>query len=121
MANGTPDDDYLSPKDMRSWVEQEIREVAKAAELRHKELNDLATAYEQGKLTPEQADERRDHYQHRWGEALRGTAGNPNLTDEEILARIDETRKPFETRREINEGYRKLFGRYPGEDAGPSR
>jgi hypothetical protein len=120
MANGTPDDDYLSPKDVRNVVEQEIKDSAKAHELRTRELTELAVAYEQGKITPEQADERMDRYQKRWGEALRGTSATPNVTDEEILAKIDATRRPFKTRGEIDEGYRKTFGRRPDEET-PAR
>jgi hypothetical protein len=120
MANGTPDDDYLSPKDMRYVIEQEIKDSAKAHELRTRELTELATVYEQGKITPEQADERMDRYQHRWGEALRGASAMPNVTDEEILAKIDGTRRQYVTPRDSRDQVKRLFG---GDQSGkvPSR
>jgi hypothetical protein len=114
------DSDLLSPKDMRGWVQQEIKDSAKAHELRTKELEALASAYESGKLTPAQADEQKERYEHRWGEALRGTFAFDNISDEQILAKIDATRKPFRTRGEISESYRRKHGNYPGDD-GQSR
>lgn len=110
MANaGAEEEEYLSAKDMRSWAEQEKPDLAKAAELRLRELNAFVTAYENGKLTPEEATERMFRYDHRWGEALRGASAGGGISDEEILAKIDATRKPYRSWRDAG-GDRKRIG-----------
>ena len=111
---------HLSPEEMRQWADQEIRDSAKAHELRTRELTDLVNAYSAAQITPEQADERMGRYQHRWGEALRGTSATEGITDEQILAKIDATRKPFRTAQETSEGYRRKFGSNP-DGEGPAR
>jgi hypothetical protein len=80
---------------MRLWAQQEIKDVTKAVELRVRELTDLVATYSAGEITPKEADERKDRYEHRWGEALRGCSTGTNVTDEEILAKIDSTRTPY--------------------------
>lgn len=114
----TPDEpeQYLSPKDMRQWAEQEIKDVNKAAELRIREVNEIVRSYSAGEITPEKADELQYKYTCRWGEALRGTNAVEGMTDEKILAAIDGTRRPFVSPRESREQYRKVFGRYPDDD-----
>lgn len=102
--------DYLSVADMRQWLHQEIKDSAKAMELRLKEATDLVTAYSAGELTAEQADELHSRYYHRWGEALPGAMVNKGTTDEEILSRIDSLNGPFVPPRNISAQYRRLFG-----------
>lgn len=111
---------YLSPTEMRKWAEQEIKDVNKAAELRVREVNEIARAYSAGEITPEKADELQYKYDVRWGEALRGTNAVEGRTDEQILAAIDATRRPFVSPRDSKEQYRKQFGRNPDDDV-PSR
>jgi hypothetical protein len=112
--------DYLSPKEMRQWAEQELKDVARAAELRTREIHSLAEDYAAGRISPQQADERKDRYEHRWGEALRGCITTEGMTDEQILAKIDSTRKPFETWTQTAAKYKQTFGRDP-DDEGPQR
>ena len=104
--------DFLSPKDMRDWAEQEIRDSAKAHELRSRELTELITAYERGEITPEEAEERNSRYQHRWQEALPGACAQ--MSDEEILKRIDNARRPHSSLRGIREKYRERFEKGQG-------
>ena len=99
MSKDKQDDeeDYLSPKDMRQWAQQEIKDTTKALELRVRDLTDLVTAYAAGELTPEQADEQQSRYQRRWGEALYGATVGDGVPDDQILARIDAARGRFAT------------------------
>jgi len=101
---------------MRDWLHQEIKNSAKALELRVREATDFVTAYSAGEISPEQADERHSHYLHRWGEALPGAFVSQGTTDEQILAKIDSVKKPFVPPREISARYRSLFGGGSGSD-----
>lgn len=112
--------EFLSPKEIRQWADQEIKDVQKAAELRVREVSEIARAYSSGEITPEKADELQFKYTYRWGEALRGTNATEGRTDEEILAKIDSTRRPFVSPRETKEQFKRVFGRDPDDDA-PSR
>ena len=100
--------DHLTPKEMREWAQREIRDAARALDLRARELFDLVDAYSAGQITPEKANELRARYDHRWGEALpgvvQGDIGDPPLSDERILAKVDRSnRLPFITPREAHE------------------
>ncbi len=82
--------DYLSAKDIAQWAEQEIEEAAKAFQLRTRELSELARAYSAGEINPQQADAMHSRYFHRWGESLPGVTLGPTITDQQIIAGIDE-------------------------------
>jgi hypothetical protein len=93
MANerDSNEPDYLSAQDIREWVQQEIANTSKAAELRTKELTSLAEDFSAGRISAEKADEKQSLYNHRWGEALPGISVSPSTTDEQIMASIDKT------------------------------
>ena len=114
QEEGIPE--YLSAADMRDWLRQEIKDSAKAMDLRIREATDFVTAYSAGDITPEQADERQSRYYHRWGESLPGATVGEGISDEQILARIDSVSGPFETPRELSARYRNLFGGLGGVD-----
>lgn len=86
----TPENPYLTPKDMDQWAQQEMKDVTKAFELRLRELTNLAAEYSAGNTTPKQADEMHSRYYHRWGEALPGHSASDGVTDEQLLAAIDK-------------------------------
>ena len=88
----SPDD--ITPKDLQGWLQSEITLASKALELRIKDALSLVNAYTAGELTNSQLDERLSTYQGRWGEALSGLGSIRGMTDEQILARIDETQNP---------------------------
>jgi hypothetical protein len=113
--------EYLSAADMRNWLQQEIRNAAKAFDLRVREATDFVTAYSAGELTPEQADERQWRYLHRWGEALPGAMAFDHVSDRQILKRIDESRGPYVTPKDLEATYRRAFGGKPQPpDQGPA-
>jgi hypothetical protein len=85
--------DTLSPEEMQGWLKEEIRDLAKAHELRIKEATDFVTAYASGKISPEEATERLLRYDRRWGEALYGATASTDLSDEAILSAIDRARE----------------------------
>lgn len=89
------DPDPLSVTDMQSWLRQEIMDMTKASELRMKQATELVIAYAKGELTPEETSQRLFEYEQRWGAALRGATAGPHLLDDDILQRIDWTRKNF--------------------------
>jgi hypothetical protein len=92
MSDGEQEEP-LSLKDMRQWAEYELKDVAKAAELRTREVNEIVSTYASGQLTPEEATKRCLQYEERWGEALPGATVGDGVSDEAILARIDEARR----------------------------
>lgn len=105
-------DDFLSPKEMHEWAHFELREIAKATELRTREILDLTARYSAGEIAAEQANELQSRYYHRWGKAIpNATLGHsldkPIPSDEEIIASMDKlNRKPFVTPRQEYENYR---------------
>jgi hypothetical protein len=115
-GNHDTDEEYPSPQDMRLWAQQEIKDVTKAVELRIRELTDLVTNYSAGEITPKEADERKDRYEHRWGEALRGCSTGPNVTDEEILTKIDGTRTPYISPDDRQERLKRRFPKASNEE-----
>jgi len=100
MSDGEQEEN-MSLSDMRQWAEQELKDVAKAAELRAKEVDGIVNAYGAGQLTPQEATERHHQYEDRWGEALRGATMNEGLSDEAILARMDEVRLTLQAARRL--------------------
>ena len=115
---------FLSPKDMQNWAEEEMKDSAKAHELRMKELKSLVADYNARQRShPRRRMSRMLRYGHRWGDALRGASAQAHLSDEQIVAKIDSlvsTRRPYTSRREASEGFRRIFGRHPDDDV-PSR
>jgi hypothetical protein len=69
------------------------RELKKAFELRTKEATDLATRYAAGEISPEEATKRFLAFDRRWGEAMYGASAGENVSDDQILANIDEARR----------------------------
>ena len=111
--------DFLTPDEMREWAQREMRDAAKALDLRARELFDLVSAYSAGKITAEKADELHSRYHHRWADALPtflGDIGDPQRPDAQILADIDKNVGPFSTPRENYEGAR--AGRLGGHPSG---
>jgi outer membrane translocation and assembly module TamA len=93
----TDDDQFertgiLSVRDLQNWMKQELLDSAKAHELRSKDATEFVTAYAEGKITPEQAQEALVQHDRRWGEALPGAMAIPGASDEEIVRAIDGAR-----------------------------
>lgn len=90
MRNMTgAEDAVLTPTEMRQWLQREVREVLKAAELRVKDATEIVTGYAVGDLTPQAAMDRFDLYNKRWSEPIPGVVTAEGMTDEEILHRRD--------------------------------
>ena len=89
-----PKNDTLTPEDMQQWLEQELRDLTKALELRVQDATELVTAYAVGKLTPREATARFLRYSARWGDAILGVRVESGLTNDEILRRLDEKNLP---------------------------
>jgi hypothetical protein len=94
MAEGLDESEHLTPKETQTWLQEEIAQLSKAMELRTKEATALATAFTKGEISAEEAGEQRWKYTQRWGEALPGVMSMNGMTDEQILATIDEAQDP---------------------------
>lgn len=102
----------LSPQEMQGWLRDEIRDSAKAHELRAKEATEFVTAYASGKISAEEAEERLYQYDKRWGEALYGATASPGVSDEAIVRAIDKARETAFGRR---------TGKFGNERQGPAK
>lgn len=87
------DRDTLTPAQMHGWLKEEIRDAAKAFELRVKEATAFVTAYALGELSPAEARQHMVAYDQRWGEALFGASANQGTNDDAIIAAIDRARQ----------------------------
>lgn len=87
------DKGFLTPEEFQGWLREQIRDSAKAHELRVKEATAFVTEYTAGKLTPEEANDHLVRYDQRWGEALYGATVGKNSSDESILQAIDTARE----------------------------
>jgi hypothetical protein len=83
----------LSVRDMQDWLRQEVRDSAKAHELRIRGATEFVTAYADGRVTTEQAMEALVRHDRRWGEALYGASAIEGKSDEAILNAIDKARE----------------------------
>jgi hypothetical protein len=86
------DSDLISAGDLRTLLSQEVRDAAKAFELRIRELSELTTAYAAGEITPREANSRYRAFQDRWGDALLGATAADGVSDQRILEDIDRIR-----------------------------
>jgi hypothetical protein len=84
--------DFPSPQEMEGWLQREIADVKKAAELRIKDATLFVTAYSKGEISKEQAEDRSYQYSRRWGEPIFGVSRSEGLSDEQILKELDEAR-----------------------------
>jgi len=111
-VTGEPDEPlHLSAREMREWLLQEIRDSMKACELRVREATAFVTAYAVGELSPEQAMERLNKYEDRWGEALCGTKAASHMTDDQIVGQIDQMRSTYGSLRAMRERYERRWGK----------
>jgi hypothetical protein len=93
-TTGSGDSDFPDPKGMQGWLEREIADITRAAELRIKDASRFVNAYARGEITSEEAAKRGYEYSNRWGDALPGVPRSQGLSDQDILQTIDEARKP---------------------------
>jgi len=87
-----PLSDYPRPLEMQGWLEREISDIAKAAELRIRDATRFVGEYARGDISATEAAERGYAYSVRWGEPLPGVQRSHNMTDEDILGTIDRAR-----------------------------
>jgi hypothetical protein len=87
------DTDEMTPAYMREWLESEVQEVMKAAHLRIKDATDFVTRFAAGELSAAEANERYRTYFFRWPEALPGVSPHPEMSDEQIVERMDLVRE----------------------------
>ena len=96
--------DFPSPQEMEGWLQREIADIKRAAELRIKDATAFVTAYSKGEISQEEADERSYQYSRRWGEPIFGVFRSEGLSDEQVLKQLDEansklySRKPYRGR-----------------------
>jgi hypothetical protein len=92
---GPEKDDDCTVEDMTSWLHQETLELTKAMELRMKEATDFVSAFASGRITAQEAENRLQRYQDRWGDsAVPGVTIVEGMTDEDILKKLDQRIDP---------------------------
>ncbi len=84
---------YLNRKEMQSWLGEEIRDVLKECDLGIRDATEFAVGYLTGALTAEQAHERLNRYQERWGDPLAGVYASSHSGEQSLIDAIDERRK----------------------------
>lgn len=84
--------DFPDPKGMQGWLEREIADIQKAAELRIREATRFVNEYGRGEISRDEAAARNYEYSQRWGDPMSGSMRTQGLSDDEILRRLDETR-----------------------------
>jgi hypothetical protein len=84
------DDNTLTPDEMRAWLEQEVRDLTKSLELRVQDATDFVTAYCAGRISGREATARLRKYDTRWGDPISGVNAQSDMTNEEIVARLDQ-------------------------------
>ena len=83
---------------MEGWLQRETADIKKAAELRTKDAEAFVNAYSKGEISAQEAEQHSYQYSKRWGDALPGVLRSEGLSDEDILRRLDETRKKQSSR-----------------------
>jgi hypothetical protein len=83
------DEDQVTPADLAAWLQQEIKELTKATELRLAEATDFVTAFAAGRITSDEAQARLLRYQDRWGESPIFGVIVGEKTNEEIIKELD--------------------------------
>jgi hypothetical protein len=91
LSDTSDESEHLSLKEVRGWASTELSHVTKATELRLKEVLALVDAFSSGEISATEAGDRLSRYQERWGEALPGISSTKGMTDEDIVAQVDET------------------------------
>ena len=84
----------LSATDMQNWLQHEISDVQKAADLRIKDATKLVRQYVAGEISPQEVEDLIYAYSERWGDALPGVLSSRGMSDEAILQTIDQSRHP---------------------------
>lgn len=79
----------LTPADMLNWLKQELRDMSKATELRTQDAVDFVTAFANGQISEKEVTKRLSAYGSRWGDAIPGVMTTENMTNEEIIRRLD--------------------------------
>jgi hypothetical protein len=95
MADTPPPDDHENPtpREMREWLAQEVRDVIKGMELRIKDATDFVTAYAVGEIDAKELERRQRIYTNRWGDAIPGVFTSEGMSNEEILRKRDNEHK----------------------------
>lgn len=79
----------ITPADMVSWLKQELRDLSRATQLRTQDAVDFVTAFATGRISEKEVTERLSVYGSRWGDAIPGLMTTENMTNEEIIRRLD--------------------------------
>ena len=90
----SPDSEHLTLSETRSWLAQEVRDLAKSLELRVQEASAITAAFAAGEISAAEATDRVSKYRQRWDEALPGVQSGESMRNDQILKLIDEARHP---------------------------
>lgn len=94
-----PNNDLLTPEDLRSWLQREILDLTKETQLRLRDAVDFVEGYASGRLSADEANQRWQKYSDRWGESAFASIGVlGKFTDDRIIEQIDTARNRHRTR-----------------------
>jgi hypothetical protein len=86
---------------MVQWLQQELRDVSRAGELRTQEATAFVTDFALGRISEEEMVQRKSIYTARWGdETIPGVSTEDGMTNGEIMRRLDAT-LPHSVQQEI--------------------
>jgi hypothetical protein len=81
----------ITPADMVQWLQQELRDLSKATELRTQEATGFVTDFALGKISEEKMMKLKSVYTSRWGDSpIPGVMTDEGMTNEEIMKRLDD-------------------------------
>jgi hypothetical protein len=108
------EEDHLTVNDVKAWLRQELRDLERAHRLRVEEATHFVTEYEQGRLSPAEAEAHMSEYVDKWGDSpIPGVATTDEMTDREVYQKMDECRTQHKRRAQFRRPYQdeKLRGR----------
>lgn len=85
-------DGYLTPDDMREWLERERKALARGFDLRLREATAFVTRYANGEIEKGEAEELYNQHRKRWGPPIPFLEASESelLSDSEISDEIDK-------------------------------
>jgi phage-related minor tail protein len=94
MSADDTESDFPSPEGMQKWLDREVEDIMKAAELRIKDAAQLVNRYSIGEISREEAAQITYEYNEMWGDALPGMLRSAGASNESIRRSVADARDP---------------------------
>ena len=93
IGKNPPESAELTPDDVLETFRAEVIAVSRAAEIQIRELTIIATDYARGKISAEEAAERRHEHRNIWGDPLMGIDSFERRSQAQLTKEIVEARR----------------------------